>query len=105
SSLLSGLSSAAGVVLAPKSEGPLRHIEFVPLGSGRALVVLVSADGQVENRVVTTPPGLPPSALEQATNYLNARLGGRALPELRSLVAAEMAVDRTELDALSAQVV
>ncbi|MBV8094199.1 MAG: heat-inducible transcriptional repressor HrcA, partial [Acetobacteraceae bacterium] len=105
SSLLSGLSSAAGVVLAPKSEGPLRHIEFVPLGSGRALVVLVSADGQVENRVITTPPGLPPSALEQATNYLNARLGGRALPELRGLVAAEMAADRTELDALSAQVV
>ena len=105
SSLLSGLSSAAGVVLAPKSEGPLRHIEFVPLGSGRALVVLVSADGQVENRVITTPPGLPPSALEQATNYLNARLNGRALPELRSLVAAEMVADRTELDALSAQVV
>src|SRR5204863_704507 len=51
SSLLSGLSQAAGLVLAPKSDGAIRHIEFVPLGSGRALVVLVSADGQVENRV------------------------------------------------------
>ena len=106
SSLLSGLSSAAGLVLAPKGEGSLRHIEFVPLGSGRALVVLVNADGQVENRVIDIPPGVPPSALQQAGNYLNARLGGgRALAELRRSVAEEMAADRTYLDALSAQVV
>jgi heat-inducible transcriptional repressor len=105
SSMLSGLSAAAGLVLAPKSEGALRHIEFVPLGSGRALVVLVAADGHVENRVIETPPGLPPSALQQAGNYLNSRLAGRGLAELRSLVAADMAADRTELDALSAHVV
>ena len=60
SSMLSGLSAAAGLVLAPKSEGAVRHIEFVPLGPGRALVVLVGSDGQVENRVIETPPGLPP---------------------------------------------
>jgi heat-inducible transcriptional repressor len=107
STLLAGLSSAAGLVLAPKSEGPLRHIEFVPLGSGRSLVVLVSADGHVENRVIETPPGLPPSALQQAGNYLNARIacGGRPLHELRRLVAEEMAANRTELDALATQVV
>lgn len=105
SSLLSGLSAAAGLVLAPKSEGPVKHIEFVPLGSGRALVVLVSSDGTVENRVIETPPGLPPSALQQASNYLNARLSGRPLGELRRLVAEEMSVNRGELDALSAQVV
>jgi heat-inducible transcriptional repressor len=105
SSMLSGLSAAAGLVLAPKGEGALRHIEFVPLGSGRALVILVTADGQVENRVIDIPPGLPPSALEQAGNYLNARLAGRALPELRRAVAEEMAADRSQLDALSAEVV
>ncbi len=106
SSLLSGLSSAAGLVLAPKGEGALRHIEFVPLGSGRALVVLVNADGQVENRVIEIPPGVPPSALQQAGNYLNARLaGGRGLAELRRHVTEEMAADRSHLDALSAQVV
>ena len=106
SSLLSGLSSAAGLVLAPKGEGAVRHIEFVPLGSGRALVVLVNADGQVENRVVDIPPGLPPTALQQAGNYLNARLaGGRGLGELRRRVAEEMAVDRSTLDGLAAQVV
>ncbi len=103
--LLSGLSAAAGLVVAPKSDTALKHIEFVPLGPGRALVVLVSADGQVENRVVETPPGLPPSALTQAANYLNARLAGRTLAELRHVVAEDLATDRTQLDALSAQVV
>ncbi len=86
STMLSGLSSAAGLVLAPKSDGALRHIEFVPLGPGRALVVLVNADGHVENRVIDTPPGLPPSALQQAGNYLNSRLSGRPLTELREIV-------------------
>ncbi|MDE2514619.1 MAG: heat-inducible transcriptional repressor HrcA [Rhodospirillales bacterium] len=105
SRLLSGLSAAAGVVLAPKSEGALRHIEFVSLGPGRALVVLVNADGQVENRVIETPPGLPPSALQEAGNYLNARLSGRPVEELRQLVAAEMAADRSTLDTLAAGVV
>ncbi|HVZ07079.1 heat-inducible transcriptional repressor HrcA [Rhodopila sp.] len=105
SSMLSGLSAAAGLVLAPKSDGALRHIEFVPLGPGRALVVLVNSDGQVENRVIETPPGLPPAALQQAGNYLNARLSGRPLAELRRLVAEEMAANRTQLDALSEQIV
>lgn len=105
STMLSGLSAAAGLVLAPKSEGAVRHIEFVPLGSGRALVVLVNADGGVENRILEIPAGLPPSALQQAGNYLNARLSGRGLAELRVLVAEELAANRTELDALSSHVV
>jgi len=103
--MLSGLAGAAGLVVAPKSEAPLRHIEFVALGPGRALVVLVTADGQVENRVIEVPPGLPPSALVQAGNYLNARLSGRTLEEARSAVQAEMAEHRTALDELTQQVI
>ncbi len=105
STMLAGLAGAAGLVLAPKSEGAVRHIEFVPLGPGRALVILVGADGGVENRVIETPPGLPPSALTQAGNYLNARLSGLSLAELRRTVGADMAEDRTQLDALTSQVV
>ncbi len=105
SSMLGGLAGAAGLVLAPKSDGAVRHIEFVPLGPGRALVILVAADGQVENRVIETPPGLPPSALTQAANYLNARLSGLSLNELRKVVSNEIAEDRTQLDSLSAKVV
>ncbi len=105
STMLAGLAGAAGLVLAPKSDGAVRHIEFVALGPGRALVILVAADGQVENRVIETPPGLPPSALTQAANYLNARLSGRSLAELRRVVGADMAEDRTQLDALTSKVV
>ncbi|APH53246.1 Heat-inducible transcription repressor hrcA [Granulibacter bethesdensis] len=105
STLLSGLSAAAGLVLAPKSEGALRHIEFVPLSTGRALVIMVTAEGQVENRVMEIPPGLPPSALQQAANYLNARLSNKPLAELRRLVTEEITANRTQLDTLAAQVV
>ncbi len=105
SSLLSGLSAAAGLVLAPKGDGPVKHVEFVPLSPGRALVVLVAADGQVENRIIETPPGLPPSALQQASNFLNARLSGQTLAELRRRVSTELAADRSALDELTSAVV
>ena len=103
--MLSGLAGAAGLVVAPTSEGTIRHIEFVGLGPGRALVVLVTADGRVENRVIDVPPGLPPSALTQASNYLNARLAGRSLDEARLHVSDEISANRTALDALTNQVV
>ena len=103
--MLSGLAGAAGLVVAPKGEAPLRHIEFVPLGPGRALVVLVQGDGRVENRVIEVPAGLPPSALVQAGNYLNARLSDRTLAETRASVTEEIAANRTALDALTTQVV
>jgi heat-inducible transcriptional repressor len=103
--MLSGLSQAAGMVLAPKSDSAIKHIEFASLGSGRALVILVAADGQVENRVIEIPPGLPPSALVEAANYLNARAAGATLNELRRRVAEEMASDRGQLDQLAAGVV
>ncbi|MDI3309465.1 MAG: heat-inducible transcriptional repressor HrcA [Acetobacteraceae bacterium] len=103
--MLSGLAGAAGLVVAPKTDAPVRHIEFVALGPGRALVVLVTGNGQVENRVIEVPPGLPPSALVQASNYLNARLAGRTLEETRAGVEAEIAANRTALDALTNQVI
>jgi heat-inducible transcriptional repressor len=103
--MLSGLAGAAGLVVAPKAENPVRHIEFVALGPGRALVVLVHEGGQVENRVIEVPAGLPPSALTQASNYLNARLAGRTLEETRTRVAEEIAADRTALDELTQQVI
>jgi heat-inducible transcriptional repressor len=106
SAMLAGLSQAAGLVLAPKTEATaIRHIEFVALGPGRVLVVLVTEDGQVENRVIEAPPGLPPRALQEAANYLNGRHSGRTLDEARRLVEEEVSAHRTELDALTEQVV
>ena len=102
SSLLAGRSDAAGLVVAPKGEGGIKHIEFVALGSNRALVILMGSDGHVENRVIETPVGMPPSALVEAANYLNARAMGASLPDLRSRVSAEMKEARPALHGLSA---
>src|SRR5258707_710868 len=83
SGMLSGLTHAAGVVLTAKSNVRLKHIEFVRLEPERALLVLVAEDGQVENRVVNLPLGLPTSALTEATNFLNARIRGKTLAEAK----------------------
>ena len=99
--MLSELTHGASLVLAPKTEAPIRHIEFVSLAPDRALVVLVTADGQVENRLFAPPAGLTPSAMRTAANFLNAILQGRTLGEMRSVVNAEIARHRAELDALS----
>ncbi|MBF0306716.1 MAG: heat-inducible transcriptional repressor HrcA [Alphaproteobacteria bacterium] len=104
-SALSGLARCAGLVLAPKTQRALKHVEFVHLGPGRALVVIVTEDGVVENRVIEVPPGLPPSALTEATNYLTQRLGGRTLDETRARVLEELEQNRSQLDELATRVV
>ncbi len=104
-SALSGLSHCAGVVVAPKQDRPLKHLEFVHLGPGRALVVLVTEDGLVENRVIEVPLGLPPSSLVSAGNYLNARLIGRTIEEARDEIRREINSHQVQLDALTSKLV
>ncbi len=98
---MSGLAGLAGVVAAPKTDRSLKHVEFVNLGDGHALVVLVTEDGLVENRVIDLPVGTPPSALVEAGNYLNARLIGRTLDESRLEILGEIAQHRAQLDHLA----
>ncbi len=105
SSTLSGLTHHAGLVLAPKSEAALKHIEFVSLAPGRALVVMVSETGVVENRVVEVPDGLPPSVLIQAGNFLSAKLSGRTLREAKDHILSDLKHHRAQLDALTAKLV
>lgn len=102
---LSGLSRCAGMVVAPKMQRSLKHMEFVWLGRGRALVVLVTEDGLVENRILDLPEGVEPSALTEATNYLNHRLIGRTLDDVREEVLAELDQQRHQLDELTKRVV
>ena len=103
--MLSGLSQCAGLVVSPKLDKPLRHIEFVGLGPTRALVVIVTEDGTVENRVVELPPGMNASMLTQASNYLNARLVGRSIAAATREILDELEQNRAELDQLTARVV
>lgn len=100
-SALSGLTQGASLVLSPKHEAPIKHIEFVSLGQDRALVVLVFADGHVENRVFTPPIGQTPSSMREAANFLNAVAEGRTLSELAGVIAREIKSRRQELDILA----
>lgn len=102
---LSAITRGASLVLAPKHEAAIKHIEFVPIASDRALVVLVFADGQVENRVFTPPPGLLPSALREAVNFINAFAAGLTLSELRARLRSEITNRRQEIDALASDLI
>lgn len=104
-SLLSGLTRGAGLVVTSKDNLRLKHIEFLRLEPARALAILVSEDGGVENRILEIPLGLPPSALTEAANYLTARIKGRTLDEARAEIEAERQVAQTELDQLTEKLV
>ena len=101
SSALSGLTRGASLVLAPKKSSPIKHIEFVSLATDRALVVLVFANGEVENRVFRPPLGQTPSQMREAVNFLNAIGQGRTLQELKSTIVTEIKKYRSELDVLT----
>ena len=105
SQMLSGLTRGAGVVLATKAEVPLKHIEFIRLEPGKALAVLVSQSGDVENRIVELPAGVTQSQLVEASNFLNANIRGRTLGEARTEIARVMDETRAALDTLSAELV
>ncbi len=102
---LSGLSRCAGMVMAPKMQRTLKQMEFVWLGRGRALVVLVTEDGLVENRLLELPADVEPFALVEATNFLNSRLAGRTLEHVKEEVNSELERQRHQLDELTQRVV
>ncbi len=103
--LLSGLSHCAGIVMSPKSNAKLKQIEFVNLSPGRALVILVSEDGSVENRVIDVPADLSPAIFIRASNYLSARLHGKTIDDVKVHMTSELEALRRELDETSARVV
>lgn len=105
STMLSGLAGCAGIVVAPKMNSRVKHIEMVGLSPGRALVILVTEDGQVENRIADVPPDMPQSGLIEASNYLDSRLSGRTFAEARDEITNEIAHHTAELDDLTARVV
>jgi heat-inducible transcriptional repressor len=102
---VSGLTNTASLVVAPKIEAALRHIEFMPTSPGFALAVLVYEDGKVENRVMQTPQGLPVASLASAGAYLSARLRGRTLGEASEEILSEIETNRAALDELTARLV
>ena len=100
-SALSGVTHGASLVLAPKHEAPIKHIEFVSLGHDRALVVLVFGDGHVENRIFNPPPGQTPSSMREAANFLNSLIEGKTLSDLQTVIARQITDRRQEIDKLA----
>ena len=104
-SLLSALAGGAGVVVTPARDAGVKHVEFVALGADQALVVMVFDDGSIENRLMQRPAGLTPSALQEASNFLNAVMNGRTLAEAKTEVGADLERARRELNAATARLV
>jgi heat-inducible transcriptional repressor len=105
SAVLSDISGAAGMVMVPRREPRLAQMSILPLDQGRALAVLVGEDGTVENRVLQLPPGTEVSALQEASNYITARLTGRTLADAARAMQAEIASGRSALDSASRDLV
>ena len=104
-SVLSDLTRGACVVVTSKENARLKQIEFVRLDKERALAILVADDGSVENRLLSIPPDMPASALVEAANYLNARIRGRTLSDLRTDIEASRQRAEAELDILTARLI
>jgi heat-inducible transcriptional repressor len=104
-SILSGLAGGASIVVTPVREGGVKHVEFVALGGDQALAVMVFEDGAVENRLMKRAPGMTPSAFQEASNFLNARLRGRTLSEAKDEIRAELENARRQLDETTARLV
>jgi heat-inducible transcriptional repressor len=105
STTLSGVTQGASLVLTPKHEAPIKHVEFLPLSTSQALVVLVFADGHVENRLFKPPPGQTPSSMKEAANFLNAIMEGNTLSEAKKLIKSEIDYRRQEVDTLARDLV
>jgi heat-inducible transcriptional repressor len=102
SASLSGMSSHAGIVAVPKTEKDLKHIEFVRLSREKALVVLIDSNGSVENRIITIDEGTPDMTFEMAGNYLNSKINGKNIDELRTKINSDIKKRKNEIDALAA---
>ena len=102
---LSGLSQAAGVVLAPKRELRLKQLSFVPLSETRALAVLVGSDGSVENRIIALDKGTSPVALAEIGNFISGRLSGLTLEEAEARLRQEIRERKEAIDAAAAELV
>lgn len=105
STLLSDISGAAGMVMVPKREIHLRQLNLVRISDTQGLAVLVGEDGQVENRVFDLKPTVDQSMLEQASNFISERLGGKTLAEAVAALKKDIATGKTALDTASRDLV
>lgn len=105
SAILSGLAGGAGIVVTPVRDAGVKHVEFVALSADQALAVMVFEDGVVENRLMRLAAGVTPSSLQEASNFMNARLRGRTLGEAGLEIRSELEAARRQLNETAARLV
>ncbi len=106
SSILSGITSMASVVMVPKENlKSLKHVEFMALGEDRVLVIFVTNDDEVRNHVVQTARQFSPAELQYISNYLTQTYAGQELPTIRDRVMSEMREARNDMDKLMREAV
>ena len=105
SAILSGLAGGAGIVVTPVRDAGVKHVEFVALSADQALAVMVFEDGVVENRLMRLAAGVTPSSLQEASNFMNARLRGRTLGEAGLEIRNELEAARRQLNEAAARLV
>ena len=103
--MLSSLSQFVGVVMAPRRTSVFKHIEFLRLSEKRFLVIIVSPDGDVQNRVIFTETDYTASQLVEASNFLNSHYAGMAIEEVRERLKNEVEALRGEIAALMQEAV
>jgi heat-inducible transcriptional repressor len=105
SRILSGMSSSIGMVVVPKNDSPIRHIEFKEIEPGRAIVIIVQENGHIENRLIDMPQGVSAGDMQAASNYLKSKVFGRTIGEIKEVIEESMSAAKKELDDLTAKVV
>lgn len=103
--LLSGLAGGASLVASPTRDEIVKHVEFVPLGSNEALAILVTEDGDVENRIIRLPEGLPQTSLIEAGNFLSRRLVGKTILQTREAILIELEQHKADLNEAASKLI
>jgi heat-inducible transcriptional repressor len=102
---LSGMANCAGVVMSPKSDSTLSHIEFVYLSKDRALVILVDQNDMIENRIIHIPDYVTHATLTKASQYLNQYVYGKTLSEVLQIIKDQRNTDQLDLDSLTSKII
>ncbi len=105
SSFLSDIAGGAGLVTTPSRESAVSHVEFLLIGIGQILAVLVFEDGRVENRFINAPQGITHSQLQACTNYLNHHLRGKTINESLDTIVNQLRHEERELDSIAARLI
>jgi len=105
SKTISGLSNCAGIVVAPKFQNKIKHIEFIKLNSNKIMSIIASENGLVENRILDSKTNYNDNTLKQASNYLNSKFVGKTIDQIKLMISEEIKNSKNQLDSIATKLV